>query len=220
MSTPVFPYLAGASWPVGKKPTFSTVVAVHASGREVRTQLWQNPVWEFELTIPALNSSAAGQYGPIGAASLQTLLGFFGMMGGSFGAFVFYDQSDYQVTNQVFATGDGSTTSFQLIRSLGMMTESVIAPVAASTTLYFATGHVAAVAPAIYLGASLDASSNYSIASGLVTFNSPPGAGVVLSWTGYFGFLCRFAEDNLEFSELMSNLWEARSVKFKSLRAI
>lgn len=216
--TAVFPYLAGVGWPVSKKPTFSTVVASHTSGREVRTQLWQNPVWEFELTVNALDSSAAGQYGAVGAASLQTLMGFYGMMAGSFGSFIFYDSSDHQVTAQLFGIGDGVTTGFQLIRILSGMTESVIAPVMSATALQFPGGNVAAIAPLIYNNGTLV--SNYSIAKGLVTFISPPGSGAVLTWSGYFGFLCRFSEDNLEFSETMSNMWEVRTVKFKSLRAI
>src|SRR5579862_2349234 len=47
---PSFPTLAGLGWSVHKKPVFSTVVASHVSGREVRDALYQNPIWQFELT--------------------------------------------------------------------------------------------------------------------------------------------------------------------------
>lgn len=221
MTTAVFPFLVGAGWPVNKKQTWSAVVAAHTSGREVRTQLWQNPVWEFEMTINALDSSTNGMYGAVGARSLQTLLGFYGMMAGSFGTFIYYDVTDYYVAPvQTFGVGDGATTTFQLIRTLGGMTESVIAPVNSATTLYFNSGNVAAIAPEIYSNGTLVGSSTYSIVNGAVTFNTPPISGAVLTWTGYFGFLCRFSDDNLEFSQTMWNLWEAKSVKFKSLRAI
>ncbi|MFZ1109860.1 MAG: DUF2460 domain-containing protein [Rhodomicrobium sp.] len=218
MTTPVFPFLPAIAFPAVKKPSFSTVIADHTSGREVRTQLWQNPRWDFEMTITGLDSSANGQYPGLGSQSLQTLLGFFGMVGGSFTAFVFYDPTDYLVSNQAFGIGDGTTLNFQLIRYLGGMPENVIAPVATTTTLYFSSGNVSAVAPAIYNNGTLVSASNYSIANGLVTFNSAPAVSAVLSWTGYFGFLCRFTDDDLELSQTMANLWEAKSVKFKSLR--
>ena len=54
---PSFPTLAGLGWSVHKKPVFSTVVASHVSGREVRDALYQNPIWQFELTFDALSSS-------------------------------------------------------------------------------------------------------------------------------------------------------------------
>ena len=46
---PSFPTLAGQGWSVHKKPIFSTLIASHVSGREVRDALYQNPIWEFEL---------------------------------------------------------------------------------------------------------------------------------------------------------------------------
>ena len=48
---PSFPTLSGQSWSIHKKPIFSTVVAQHVSGREVRDALYQNPIWEFELAF-------------------------------------------------------------------------------------------------------------------------------------------------------------------------
>ena len=53
---PSFPTLAGIGWSVHKKPLFSTLVASHASGREVRDALYRNPIWQFELTFDALSS--------------------------------------------------------------------------------------------------------------------------------------------------------------------
>ena len=38
---PSFPSLAGQGWSVHKKPIFSTIVASHVSGREVRDALYQ-----------------------------------------------------------------------------------------------------------------------------------------------------------------------------------
>ena len=51
---PSFPVLPGQSWSVHKKPTWSTIIAPHVSGREVRYANYQYPIWQFEATFDAL----------------------------------------------------------------------------------------------------------------------------------------------------------------------
>lgn len=219
MSTPVFPALAGQGWSVHKSPNFSTLIADHVSGREVRAQLWQNPRWDFELVFNALDGTTTGQYGGLGASSLQTLMGFFLQAGGSAQNFLLYDATDYTVTNQAFGSGDGTTTAFQLLRTIGGFSESIFSPVTTTTTLYFPGGATAsAVAPVIKKAGSVVSPSAYSISNGLVTFTTAPASGAALQWTGFYGFLCRFADDKLDFEQFMANLWKADSVKLKSVR--
>ncbi|MGO9743983.1 MAG: DUF2460 domain-containing protein [Roseiarcus sp.] len=220
MTNLVFPTLAGQGWSVHKKPTWSTIVASHVSGREVRDQLWMNPIWEFELTFNGLDGTSNGAYGGLGAQSMQALMGFFLQCGGQAQSFIYYDSTDYQVTAQNFGTGDGSTTSFQLTRSLGGFSEWIVAPVTESSkSLYFQGFTVTATAPLIYEAGSLVSSSNYSLDNGLVTFTTAPASGAALTWAGYFGFACRFDADTLDFEQPMTNLWKVESVKFRSLRA-
>ena len=222
MTTPVFPALAGEGWSVHKKPTFSTIVASHVSGREVRDALYANPIWQFELTFEGLDGTANGQYGGLGASSLQSLMGLFLQCQGQYGSFLYYDPTDYSVSAQAFGTGDGTTTAFQLQRTLGGFSEAVVAPVLATTTLYFPGGSsVSAVAPVIEDNGGVVSSSAYTISNpgGVVTFTTAPASGHALTWTGYFGYLCRFDADDVDFEQFMSNLWRAQSVKFRSLRA-
>ncbi len=115
---PSFPTLAGLGWSVHKKPVFSTLVASHVSGREVRDALYQNPIWQFELTFDALSSSPAS-YPGAGVNSLQTLMGFFLQMQGQFGTFLYADPTDNVATNVTFATGDGATTDFHFLPLFG-----------------------------------------------------------------------------------------------------
>ena len=413
--TATFPLLAGQDISFTKKPTFSTIVAPHVSGREVRDALYQNPIWEFEVSFNALDSSPGNIYGGgVGSQSLQVLMGLFLQCQGQFGTFVFYDPSDYAVAAQGFGTGDGATTTFQLLRSLGGFAEAVSQPWVPSTFSVFPAQGVTAYAPtnvyknasslatsiglgnmsltgsetdpnggalavllaesmatgphdaaqgsipivagspmtfSAYLkaggvthcelildngssngvGATFDLSagavtasghlgsasglvatisaagggyfrcavsgildtvstsarasivsnnnattwawypsytgstsntlyaafpqielavspgaptaykptlttlyygqpsitaagtyidpSAYSISNGGVTFTTPPASGAALQWTGYFGFLCRFDDDSAEFEQFMSQLWRAKSVKFRSVRA-
>jgi hypothetical protein len=355
---------------VRKKPTFSTIVAGHVSGREVRDALYANPIWQFELTFDGLDGTAAGQYGGLGSSSLQSLMGLYLQCQGQYGSFLYYDPSDYAVSGQAFGIGDGTTTTFQLQRSLGGFSEAMSQPFTASAPSLFqvagspafyapnnlanysgdltnaAWGKVGASVtsgvsdpfggtsaqtitataasayfhqfqavsganyvssmwvrrrtgsgvvslsdpahdgtyaklaltsawqrfsiagapggayvhsllllatsgdavdvygpqleqslvstpgpyfqtlvsdycggPWITVGGSLVDPSAYSIANGAVTFATAPASGAALAWTGYFGFLCRFDGDDLDFEQFMANLWRAESVKFRSLRA-
>ena len=122
---PSFPTLPGLGWSVHKKPRFSTVVASHVSGREVRTPLHVDPIWNFEVTFDGLDSTSAGVHGALGAESLQTLMGFFLACQGKYGAFTFMDPTDYTVSEQGFGTGDGVTTTFPLVRAMGGFVEPV-----------------------------------------------------------------------------------------------
>jgi uncharacterized protein (TIGR02217 family) len=222
MTLPVFPALAGQSIDVRKKAVFSTIVANHVSGREVRDPLYANPIWQFEVAFEGLDGTQNGQYGALGASSLQALMGLFLQCQGQFGQFVFFDPTDYQVNNQTFGTGDGSTTTFQLTRSLGTFTEPIVIPVISATTLSFpGRSGVPAAAPIITVDGLQASASNYTISSpgGIVTFMTAPVPGAALSWAGCFGFLCRFNADDLECEQFMSNLWKAESVKFRSVRS-
>lgn len=122
-----FPILAGQGWSLHKKPKFSTTVAPHVSGREVRAPQWQYPLWEFEATFDALASDSVS-YPGLAAQSLQTLMGLFLQCQGQYGTFLYFDPTDYGVASQGFAIGDGATTAYQLTRTLGGFVEPILAP--------------------------------------------------------------------------------------------
>ena len=90
---PSFPTLPGQGWSIHKRPAFATIVASHVSGREVRDALYQNPIWQFELTFDGLASDSAS-YPGLGAQSLQSLMGLFLQCQGQFGTFLYTDPTD------------------------------------------------------------------------------------------------------------------------------
>ena len=124
ITPPSFPTPAGLGWSLHKQPIFSTIVASHVSGREVRDALYQNPIWQFALTFNGLDSSN-GTYPGLGANSLQSLMGFFLQMQGQYGTFLYTDPTDSAVTNGGIAAGDGSTTTFTFTRFMGSFLEPV-----------------------------------------------------------------------------------------------
>jgi hypothetical protein len=199
---PSFPTLAGQGWSVHKKPLFSTVVASHVSGREVRDALYQNPIWQFELAFDALSSDAASHPGA-GAQSLQTLMGFYMQCQGQYGTFLYTDPTDNAVTNQVFATGDGATTTFTFSRWLGGFLEPV--------------GWVTNVSQVTLGGAAQSSGWSLNSPNSLV-FAAAPATGALIGASFSYAFQCRFDDDSVDFQQFMQNLWRVDSLKFRSVR--
>ncbi len=197
MSVPVFPTLPGLGWSVKKTPVWSTRRAGHVSGREVRAANFANPLWRFELTYEVLRADSLHN-------ELQTLMGFYLTQRGSYGAFLFQDQSDNQVTGQVIGTGDGITTQFQLVRSLGGFVEPV-GGVTGGVQIQFNGANQAA-------GWSL-------VAPNIIQFASPPAPGIRISASFPFYYLCRFDGDEQEYENFMSQLWSLQSCKLISVRS-
>ena len=196
--TAVFPVLPGLEWDVKKKPIFSTIIQKTASGKEIRSALQSYPRWEFNLSFSILRTST-------GFSEMQTLAGFFEQQLGQMTAFNYSDPSDNSVTAQAFGTGNGSTTAFQLVRTLGGFVEPI----------QNLNGN-----PSIYINGVLQTlTTNYSIGpTGLVTFVTAPAASTSLTWTGNFYYLCRFMEDVLEFNQFFFQLWDLKKLSFISIK--
>lgn len=200
MNPPTLPQLPGQGWSVHKRPSFSTRVASHVSGREVRSPLYAATLYEFELTFDALGSAASN--GGLGAASLQQLLGFVLACQGQLSPFLYVDPTDNAVARQPIATGDGVTTGFPVVRTLGGATE----PVSWATSLANVT-----VAGIPGTGWSL-------VAPNTLAFAAAPAAGAAVVADVGYAFLCRFLDDQQDFENVMAGLWQVQSLKFRSVR--
>ncbi len=119
MTINVFPSnLPGIEWNITKAPRFATIIQRTASGKEIRSGLMSYPLWEFSLSYSVLRSGG-------GLTEMQTLAGFFLQQLGQMIAFNYSDPSDNSVTAQIFGSGDGATTAFQLLRTLGGFNEPI-----------------------------------------------------------------------------------------------
>lgn len=198
MSNAVFPTLPGVDMEVTRAPEFKTFIRETASGREYRGRTMLYPRYERILRFNVLGDSGAWYDG------YRTLLGFFNARGGSFDSFLLDDEDDNSVTAQIIGTGDGTTTAFQLLRTLGGFAEPI---------------YDTKVAPSIYDNGTLrTAVTHYSISAGLVTFVTPPAVGHVITWTGTYYWRARFKEDRLEFTRFMRQLWELRTCTLKTVK--
>jgi len=206
MSTPPsLPGLPGLTWSRHKKPGFSTRVASHVSGREVRVALMDYPLYEFASAYSGLASASTAAFAGLGSASLQNLMGFFLQLQGQFGTFLYADPDDNTVSAQAIGVGDGSTQAFVMGRSLGGWNEPVC--------------WVTAIAD-IYLNGVAQASGNFLLtAPNMLAFATPPAAGAAITADFSFAFQCRFLDDQIDFEEFMSALWRLDSLKFRSIKA-
>jgi len=198
---PSFPALTGQGWSVHKRPTFSTRVASHVSGREVRSPLFAYTLYEFELTYDGLASNAA--FLGLGANSLQSLMGLYLQCEGQYGTFLYTDPSDCTAAGQAIAAGDGVTMSFTFLRALGGLVEPV-SWVSSVTNIYLN---------------GIAQSSGWTLSQpNTLTFAAAPASGAVISADFTYAFECRFLDDQEDFENFMSGLWQVQSLKFRSVK--
>lgn len=198
MSSSVFPTLTGLAWDVAKTPAFSTEVQQAVSGAESRIGLRAYPLYQFDMKYEFLGNSHA-----MAGNELKKLLGLFLKMRGSLDTFLYTDTSDYSVIDQNFGTGDGSDTTFQLIRTYGD-----------TFTFDEPIYNVNALTNIKVNGVTKTLTTDYTVSStGLVTFVTPPALGHAITWTGTFYYRCRFLKDEASFSQFMRDLWELRQLQ-------
>ena len=130
---------------------------------------------------------------------------------GAFGTFLFQDPSDFQVAGQQIGSGDASTTVFQLQRAMGAMLPGggFFEPITAPN-----------VVSAIYLNGITQYSATYSVdpATGLVTFETAPNSGMIITADFTYYFRCRFIDDKYDFENFMRHLWRLKKLTFISVR--
>jgi uncharacterized protein (TIGR02217 family) len=195
----IFPLLPGFSFIASKRPQWNTAVSQASSGRERRRMGWSYPLWNFKVGYEVLRDGPNYQ-------ELERLQAFFNAHAGKYAEFFFCDPSDNQVTDQRFATGDGTAT-FQLTRTIGAGNLTFVEPVRG----VFNT-------PIVKVNGAIR--SDYSIGPlGQITFAAAPAAGAALTWSGNFLFLCRFDQDDLDVQQMMQGLWSQSGLAFVTVKS-
>ena len=202
----IFPTLPGLAWSVTKTPTFQTRIQRAASGRESRALDYPYPLWQFALVYDFLRDDPAAGYD-----ELRTLLGFFMLCQGAFRPFLFEDPSDRRVIGQPIGVGNASTTVFQLQRAIGARLPGggFLEPISAPN-----------VVSAVYFDGITQNPASYNVdpESGLVTFATAPGSGLIITADFTYYFRCRFTDDSYEFENFMYRLWQLKKMTFISVR--
>jgi len=174
----------------------------------MRVALQTYPIWDIEILFEELRDQTQNQsaYSPfLGYQQYQELVQLWLMMYGQTNVFAFDCPWDDSRSNQVIGTGDGDTIAFTAYRTYGTGAQATTAPVGAINQV-----------TAVYLNGTAVSASTYSIQRNQIVFASPPAAGVVISLTFSYYYLCRFTEDEQEYEEFSKNRWVVTSLKFRA----
>jgi uncharacterized protein (TIGR02217 family) len=198
-----------------KSPVYNTVIQKVATGRgSASVSLSPFPTWAFEFDLDSIQGNEA-----LATSTVSKFLGAYMACGGRNGLFLFTDPQDNQVsyTNSAMlntasstmaTTGDGTTTTFQLCRTIGGVAQAL--------------DEIQNVNGTITVKVNGTSTTAFSLSStGVITFTTAPAAGASLQWSGGFYFLCRFAEDTLDSTRTFTantglDLWDISSIKFQS----
>ena len=179
-------------------PEFATSVVATASGFEQRNINW---------------SAARGRWdvasGLKKQTQLDTLIAFFRARKGRAHGFRFKDWTDYKATAQALGTGNGTITTFQLIRtySSGGSTDvrTITKPVAGSVK--------------VYLAGVLQASGwSVNTTTGVITFSAAPANGVAVFADYEFDVPVRFDTDRMAVTIEQVNLHQWSGIPIVEIR--
>lgn len=202
----------GGTTPSGG-PGWSTIVNMGFSGLEQRNRNWSLVRNKYQLDLVAR---------PL--AVYQTMLEFWLAVGGRADAFRFFDATDSSFTNMPLfpSVGDGSNTVFQLqkVYTVGAgaaarsYTRTISKPIQSQlqtggAPLTDFQGNPLPNTLTLRLdGGRVNLAADYSVdaTTGLVTFSTPPGAGVKPTADGQFHVPVRFDSDDWPAQILESNV--------------
>jgi hypothetical protein len=204
---PLFPTLP-EGFPLRISPVLDTVIGTTKSLREMRVPLQVYPIWDIELLFEELRDQTQNQtvYAPFaGYQEYMELVQTWLMMYGQTGVFAFNCPWDNSRTDQAIGVGDGVTLGFVAYRTWGQGTLATLAPVGAINAI-----------TAVYFNGSAVSPATYTVQRNALVFVDPPAAGVVITMTFSYYYLCRFVEDEQDFEEWSKNRWAVKSLKIRA----
>ena len=128
-------------------------------------------------------------------------------------------------TSMPIGVGNGTTTAFQLQRTL--VTSSAL-PAAASRSYYPTIGDgyepvfVTNSTPSIYVNSTLQTiTTDYTInnTTGILTFVTAPASAAIISWTGSYYWNCRLEKEQYDFSRMLNGVWEAKTINLITVKS-
>lgn len=192
MSSAVYPSLPGLSVEVSRTLIYSTLIQTSATGKELRVSQRTYPIVEHSLKYNFLRDTTA-------YPELKTLVGFYKARQGDADNFYYTDPEDYQATDVLIGTGNGSNRDFQLLAVTGTHTEPIFNPnaITSVTVNGSAQGYVLQ-------------------SNGVVRMNSAPGSGALVRWNGTYYYRARFLDPKLSVDKFLYQVWAGRAVKLLS----
>lgn len=165
----------GYGWQGG--PEFKTLVVPMRNGRERRNADWAYARHSYSIPFNNIKPEA-----------YRSIKQMHYVCRGQLHCFQFRDALDFEADSETFATGDGSTTVFQLGKV------STISGVTYERKVYIVRPGYSITVNGVAAAPTVDPDR------GTVTFGAAPAGGAVLRWSGEFAVWVRFNQDNLPFS--------------------
>jgi uncharacterized protein (TIGR02217 family) len=169
-------------------PIFKTNVARLNSGHAKRLQMWSQPLGRWDIAYGLRDFDDQGAI-----IGMRKIINFFYARRGRLKTFRFKDWADYEITaDEEFGVGDTIETIFQLTKAYidegsFSFVKTITKPVNGTIVIKVD-------------GVTQTETTHYTIdySTGLVTFVSPPGSGLSVTWTGEFDKHVSFEEDKVE----------------------
>ena len=216
MTLPIYPdrtLLKGLGFSSKWSPEFFNLATeTTATGADIDLALAQYPLHAFELTYNFLRSWRAPAQASL---EFKTLMGFWLMLGGTAGRFLFRNPDDCFVAAQLIGTGDGATATFgPIVRSFGANGYVASEPVGQIDLTW---------APIVRLGDTVQPASTYSLNTAqplaqTITFATAPAAGTPIYMDFAYFYYCKFAENSNTFEKFADRLWMLQKISLKSCR--
>jgi hypothetical protein len=198
MSDLIFPTLRGLQYPIKKTPHWNTLQNQTVVGVKKFVSLYTYPYYEFALSFSYLSDENKE------SDDIHTLGAFYNNVGGAGKDFLFADPlfEPNDVTDQIFATGNGTSKEFRLLRSYGGFIEPVFGVI--GTAIITVNGTVV---------------NDVSVSDkGLVTFASAPADGSIIKWSGRWAYRCHFKEDSAELEQIFYGGWSLEEIVLESIK--
>lgn len=218
MSYPVLPTMPiSMAKGLKKSPNFNgnSVQRVAADRGNVSLIVKPYATYDFEFSMDNITGNEE-----VASSTVAAFNGTYMACQGTGNLFLFTDPQDSAVSyansgmlnvtagaaSPMGSTGDGTSTQFQLARSIGGVAWDIIQNLNGSAT--------------VKVNGTVTVPSSIS-STGLVTFSSAPASGAALTWTGTFYYLCRFAENSIDATRSFTinsgiDQWDYSSIKFSS----
>lgn len=197
MTIPVLPRTPSMIYPVKRTNEVQGTSLQAWSGRKTWLPNWPWPIYHYEIGFSSLHADASGAR----AGEYQALTGFWNIVQTQAGGyFSFRDPEDETATLQVFGVGDGTTRTFQLVRTYGGFVEPVRS--------------INAISQVRVNGSATGAYT--TAAGGLITFTVAPPNGQSLDWTGTFYWLCQFDQTTADFENFAYQLHTISKLTFQT----
>lgn len=161
-------------------PSYSTTVITDGSGAEQRNANWAQPLGQWSLGNKNIDQ-----------AELNYLVAFHQARKGAWEGFRLRDWADYQGLGQSIGIGDGSTTTYQLIKTYRIGAFATSRPIHKPVV-----GTVSVRVNGVISGGVVDH------AAGLVTLSTAPAVGAVITADYEFDVPVRFVEDQISYRYL------------------